>query len=68
MTLEEKIKLHSEAYQAIGKEIPPYRATRKELKEWFEKNRIYVPQMDNGDKPHYDEMGHYLGVEIEVVN
>lgn len=68
MTFEEKILLHRDAYEAINVEVPPYRATRKELKEWFERSRIYVIPMPNGDKPHYDDIENYLGVEIEVVN
>lgn len=67
MKLEDKIFLHRKAYESIDAEIPPFRVTRPELKEWFDRNRNSIIKMPNGDKPHYDEMRYYAGVELEIV-
>lgn len=58
------IRYHLEAYENLGIIVPPFRITRRELKEmWnFHKKKGFV-SLDS----FYDEMISYMGVYIEVV-
>ena len=56
---------HANAYNSIGREIPPYRITRTELKSaWPILKPLLIPS--NKDV-HYDDLCYFMGVKIEIV-
>lgn len=56
---------HISVYENMGLPIPPYRATRQELKNAWPFIKPLILELK--DNTHYDDIKFYMGVEIEVV-